>query len=175
MGRSESMWYYQYFRTAGPFLVIMQTVGVGAARPKPKPELKPETAQREPAGQDGAHEEVPGDRTSVETDGGRGNNVTPEPGATVSMQHPTASPIVTTAEDKAAAARITARNDLELYSNNLRNFIEDTKSKLETAVHHAIQWLDVSPESSKEEYEEKRKELEGIVDSIMQELGHKRG
>ena len=36
------------------------------------------------------------------------------------------------------------------------------KSKLETAVNETIQWLDASQEASKEEYEEKQKELEAI-------------
>jgi heat shock protein 1/8 len=37
------------------------------------------------------------------------------------------------------------------------------KSKLEEAVNEAIHWLDSSQEASKEEYEEKQKELEGIA------------
>ena len=36
------------------------------------------------------------------------------------------------------------------------------KSKLETAVNDAIKWLDTSQEVSKEEYEEKQKELEAV-------------
>jgi hypothetical protein len=37
------------------------------------------------------------------------------------------------------------------------------KSKLETAVNEAIKWLNASQEGSKEEYEEKQKELKGIA------------
>jgi heat shock 70kDa protein 1/2/6/8 len=37
------------------------------------------------------------------------------------------------------------------------------KSKLEGAVNDAIKWLDASQEGSKEEYEEKQKELEAIA------------
>lgn len=37
------------------------------------------------------------------------------------------------------------------------------KSKLESAVNDTISWLDSSQEASKEEYEEKQKELEGIA------------
>ena len=44
------------------------------------------------------------------------------------------------------------------------------KSKLETAVNETISWLDNSQEASKEEYEEKQKELEGIANPIMQKL-----
>ncbi|KAF8894526.1 heat shock protein 70 family [Infundibulicybe gibba] len=84
------------------------------------------------------------------------------------------------AEDEAAAARITAKNGLESYAYNLRNSINDEKladkfeaadkTKLETAVNDAIQWLDASQEGSKEEYEEKQKELEAIANPIMQKL-----
>jgi molecular chaperone DnaK (HSP70) len=77
------------------------------------------------------------------------------------------------AEDEAAAARITAKNGLESYSYNLRNSINDEKLadkfdpadkvRLETAVNETISWLDASQEGSKEEYEEKQKELEAIA------------
>ena len=74
------------------------------------------------------------------------------------------------AEDEAAAARIQSENGLESYSYNLRNSITDEKLadkfevgdkvKLESAVNKTIQWLNSSQEASKEEYEEKKKELE---------------
>jgi heat shock protein 1/8 len=81
------------------------------------------------------------------------------------------------AEDEAAAARITAKNALESYSYNLRNSLNDEKlkdkfdaadkAKLEAAVNETIQWLDASQEGSKEEYEEKQKELEGIAKYVL--------
>jgi heat shock protein 1/8 len=84
------------------------------------------------------------------------------------------------AEDEAAASRISSKNALESYAYNLRNSLNDSnladkfeagdKSKLETAVNEAISWLDASHEASKEEYEEKQKELEGIAMPIMQKL-----
>ena len=77
------------------------------------------------------------------------------------------------AEDEAAAARITSKNSLESYAYNLRNSISDEKladkfeaedkKKLEDAVAETIKWLDASQEGSKEEYEEKQKELEAIA------------
>jgi heat shock protein 1/8 len=83
-------------------------------------------------------------------------------------------------EDEAASARIASKNGLESYSYNLRNSINDEKlagkfdpadkKKLEDAVNEAISWLDNSQEASKEEYEEKQKELEGIANPIMQKL-----
>ena len=44
----------------------------------------------------------------------------------------------------------------------MTNFDAADKSKLETAVNDAIKWLDTSQEVSKEEYEEKQKELEAV-------------
>ncbi len=79
-----------------------------------------------------------------------------------------------------SAARISAKNGLESYAYNLRNSMQDEKlaskfepadkEKLDKAVQEAIQWLDVSQEGSKEEYEEKQKELEQIANPIMQKL-----
>jgi heat shock protein 1/8 len=80
------------------------------------------------------------------------------------------------AEDEAAAARITAKNGLETYAYNLRNSVEgDLKDKLDAAdkaaldkaITETISWLDASAEGSKEEYEEKQKELEAIANPIM--------
>ena len=77
------------------------------------------------------------------------------------------------AEDEAAASRIQSKNGLESYAYNLRNSINDEKladkfeagdkAKLDTAVNETIQWLDSSQEASKEEYDEKQKELESIA------------
>jgi heat shock 70kDa protein 1/2/6/8 len=85
-----------------------------------------------------------------------------------------------TAEDEAAASRIAAKNGLESYAYNLRNtltdpstgdkFAPEDKKTLTDAVDEAIKWLDASHEASKEEYEEKQKELEGVANPIMQKL-----
>nr|ANC28023.1 heat shock protein 70 [Polyporus umbellatus] len=84
------------------------------------------------------------------------------------------------AEDEAASARIQAKNGLESYSYNLRNTLQDSttadkfdpadKTKLQSAVDEAIQWLDNSQEASKEEYEGKQKELEAVANPIMQKF-----
>ncbi|CAG7853789.1 Heat shock protein HSS1 [Serendipita indica DSM 11827] len=81
-------------------------------------------------------------------------------------------------EDEAAAARISAKNGLESYTYSLRNTTTDDKladkfdaadkKKLEDAINETIKWLDASQEASKEEYEEKQKELESIANPIMQ-------
>jgi L1 cell adhesion molecule like protein len=83
-------------------------------------------------------------------------------------------------EDEEAASRISAKNGLESYAYNLRNSLQDEKlaskfepadkEKLDKSVQEAIQWLDASQEASKEEYEEKQKELEQIANPIMQKL-----
>ncbi|KAI0082794.1 heat shock cognate 70 [Panus rudis PR-1116 ss-1] len=84
------------------------------------------------------------------------------------------------AEDEAVAARVAAKNGLESYAYNLRNSLTDEKladkfeagdkEKLKSAVDDVISWLDNSQEASKEEYEERQKELEGIANPIMQKL-----
>ena len=68
---------------------------------------------------------------------------------------------------------VSVRRGLESYAYNLRSSLSDEKladkfetadkSKLETAVNEAIKWLDASQEGSKEEYEEKQKELKGVA------------
>ncbi|KAJ7460056.1 heat shock protein 70 kDa, partial [Mycena galericulata] len=84
------------------------------------------------------------------------------------------------AEDEAATARIRSKDAFESYAYNLRNSINDDeladkfepadKRKLERAVNDAIIWLDASQEGSKEEYEEKQKELEAVANPIMQKV-----
>ncbi|KAG8860207.1 70-kilodalton heat shock protein [Serendipita sp. 411] len=81
-------------------------------------------------------------------------------------------------EDEDAAARISAKNGLESYTYSLRNTTQDDKvadkfdpadkKKLEDAITETIKWLDASQEASKEEYEEKQKELESVANPIMQ-------
>ncbi|GAA5864801.1 hypothetical protein JCM3774_004233 [Rhodotorula dairenensis] len=83
------------------------------------------------------------------------------------------------AEDEAEAARIAAKNGLESYAYSLRNSIDgDLKDKIEAsdketldkAVSETVSWLDASAEASKDEYEEKQKELEGVANPIMQKV-----
>ena len=47
-------------------------------------------------------------------------------------------------------------------------FDAEDKEKLQKAVEETIKWLDDSHEASKEEYEDRQKELEGIANPIMQ-------
>jgi len=66
-------------------------------------------------------------------------------------------------EDEVAEARISCRDNLESYVYELRDLLNANKSKLESAINETIAWLDISRSASKEEYEAKRKELEGIA------------
>jgi heat shock protein 5 len=84
-------------------------------------------------------------------------------------------------EDKIMKETIDARNGLEGYAYSMKNTIndedklgdkidEDDKETIEEAVTETIDWLDENPEAEKEEFEEKRKELEGICNPIIQKL-----
>ena len=96
------------------------------------------------------------------------------------MRDTVADLFLSIAEDEAAASRIQAKNGLESYAYNLRNTLTDSatadkfspedKKTLETHVDETIKWLDNSQEASKEEYEEKQKELEGVANPIIQKL-----
>lgn len=84
-------------------------------------------------------------------------------------------------EDEAASARTAARNSLEAYAYDLQYSINDEKfanklepadkRELEDTTQEAILWLDNLQDASKEEYEERQEELEGIADHIMRGYG----
>ena len=84
------------------------------------------------------------------------------------------------AEDAAAQERIQARNDLEGLAYNLRNTLgekqvasrlsKDEKKALEAATEDALKWLESSQEASKEEYIDRKKELESVSNPIMTKL-----
>eukprot|EP01029_Cantina_marsupialis_P009997 TRINITY_DN2294_c0_g2_i1.p1 TRINITY_DN2294_c0_g2~~TRINITY_DN2294_c0_g2_i1.p1 ORF type:complete len:661 (+),score=263.40 TRINITY_DN2294_c0_g2_i1:41-2023(+) len=85
-------------------------------------------------------------------------------------------------EDKSLKEKIDARNGLEGYLYNLRNMIEDEekgvagkisdeeKETIESIVNDALDWLDENDEAEKEELDDKRKEVEKIVNPIMSSL-----
>jgi len=84
-------------------------------------------------------------------------------------------------EDEANRARVEAKNALENYAFQVRNSINDEKlagklsesdkSTVNDAVSRTTSWLDSNQSAEKEEFEEKRKELENIVLPILQKLG----
>jgi len=83
-------------------------------------------------------------------------------------------------QDEEVAERVGARNGLESYAYNLRNSLnepglagkieEGDKSTLTAAVDETIKWLDHNLEASKEEYDHKQKDLEGIANPIMTKI-----
>ena len=79
-------------------------------------------------------------------------------------------------EDKKNAERVEARNNLESYLYNLRNTVVDAKEvklgdedkkKVSVVVEDGIKWLDENSGASKEQFEEKQKECESIVNPIL--------
>jgi len=88
-------------------------------------------------------------------------------------------------EDAKVAERVAAKNGLESYAYSLRNTIQDEKiasileagdkDKLNKAIDETIEWLDHNQEASKEEYESKRKELEGVANPIMTKMYQQAG
>ncbi|EXF80451.1 hypothetical protein COL5a_010922 [Colletotrichum fioriniae] len=80
-------------------------------------------------------------------------------------------------EDEAEAQRVSAKNGLESYAYSLRNTLSDSKvdekleaddkEKLKTEIDTIVTWLDENQQATREEYEERQKELEGIANPIM--------
>ncbi|KAK9779297.1 putative Heat shock protein [Seiridium cardinale] len=80
-------------------------------------------------------------------------------------------------EDEAEGRRVSAKNGLESYAYSLRNTLADSKvdEKLEAGdketlkaeIDKCVAWLDESQQATREEYEERQKELEGIANPIM--------
>ncbi|SPO03966.1 Heat shock 70 kDa protein [Cephalotrichum gorgonifer] len=80
-------------------------------------------------------------------------------------------------EDEAEAARVSAKNGLESYAYSLRNTLSDDKvndkldaadkEKLKAEIDKVVAWLDDNQQGSREEYEERQKELEAVANPIM--------
>jgi len=88
-------------------------------------------------------------------------------------------------EDAKVAERVAAKNGLESYAYQLRNTIQDEKiaslldaadkDKLNKAIDETIEWLDHNQEATKEEYESRRKEIEGVANPIMTKMYQQAG
>merc|ERR1712159_918138 len=84
------------------------------------------------------------------------------------------------AEDENMKVKIEAKNGLENYVYNIRNTINDEKLEgkipaddkkaIQDLVDEAIKWLEAHPNAEKEEYESKRKEVEGKVNPLLQKM-----
>ncbi|KAK6351060.1 70-kilodalton heat shock protein, variant 2 [Orbilia javanica] len=81
------------------------------------------------------------------------------------------------AEDEAEAGRIQAKNQLESYAYSLRNTLGEPaaqekleaadKETLKKAIDETVDWLDNNTTATKDEFESKQKELEGVANPIM--------
>merc|ERR1711935_582449 len=85
-------------------------------------------------------------------------------------------------EDKKVKSRIDGRNGFEGYLYNLKNMMDDEEKgvadkieedeveAIEDAVRDGLEWLEDNQEAEKEDYEEKQKEVEAIVNPIMSKV-----
>uniref|UniRef100_A0A6B2KZD4 Heat shock protein 70 n=1 Tax=Arcella intermedia TaxID=1963864 RepID=A0A6B2KZD4_9EUKA len=83
-------------------------------------------------------------------------------------------------DDKKQKERIEAKNGLENYAYSLRSSLSDEalagklsaedKTKINGAIDAALSWFEKNPAASKEEYDAKQKELEGVAMPIMAKL-----
>merc|ERR1712057_118458 len=78
------------------------------------------------------------------------------------------------AQDNAARERVDARNGLETYCYGLKNSLaegklsDEDKATVEAKVQETMNWLDTAELAEKEEFESMQKELEEIVNPILQ-------
>jgi heat shock protein 5 len=85
-------------------------------------------------------------------------------------------------EDKRVKERIDARNGLESYIFNLKNQLDDddkglaenlsieNRKELEDTIEEMLDWIEDSSEANKEDFDEKQKEIENIVNPIMRKM-----
>jgi heat shock protein 5 len=87
-------------------------------------------------------------------------------------------------EDQKVKDRIDGRNGLEGYLYQVKNTVEDKmadkfddddKETVMTAVQDAMDWLDDNQEVDKEDFEAKQKEVEQVVNPIMQKVYQEAG
>merc|ERR1711871_1846172 len=84
-------------------------------------------------------------------------------------------------EDARVKDRIDGRNGLEGYLYNLKNLLDDEKGvadkiseeeaeEISEAIDDALEWLEDNQELEKEDYEDKQKEVEKLVNPVMEKL-----
>jgi len=84
------------------------------------------------------------------------------------------------AEDEEHKKKVEAKNAVENYAYNMRNTMADDKvggkidagdkTKIETAVEEAIQWLEGNQTAEVDEFEDKLKELEALCNPIISKM-----
>jgi molecular chaperone DnaK (HSP70) len=81
-------------------------------------------------------------------------------------------------QDKAEKEKVQARNELEAYLYNLKNTINDAlgdkmesadKESLLKTVEEALVWLEDHPAGTKDEYDDKQKEVETVANPIIKQ------
>ena len=88
-------------------------------------------------------------------------------------------------EDNKVKERIEAKNSLEQYCYQIKQtvndaklkdkFSEDEKKQIEGKVDEVLKWTNDHPAVSKDEYDAKVKEIEGIFNPIMQKIYQQAG
>merc|ERR1712178_81361 len=79
-------------------------------------------------------------------------------------------------EDKKVRERIEGRNSLESYVYSVKNKINDEeREKVEEIMKETNEWLDENQNAEKEEYEEKQKAMEKVVNPIFSSLYQESG
>jgi L1 cell adhesion molecule like protein len=81
-------------------------------------------------------------------------------------------------EDHKNLERIEAKNHLESYVYQMKNSLADIKDKItpeevssiETTVQEAIEWLNQHQSSEKPEYDQKREEIDKVINPIMMKM-----
>ncbi len=77
-------------------------------------------------------------------------------------------------EDKKNAERVEAKNSLENYVYNIKNTLSNNKvgenKEISEIIENTIKWLDENQMASKEEYEDKQKDIEAIINPIISNL-----
>merc|ERR1712070_438241 len=84
------------------------------------------------------------------------------------------------ARDEEHKQRVDAKNGLENYVYSIRNTMDDPKSEgkipdndkasITTIVDETIKWIDANQSASKNDYDAKKKEIEGIVGPLLQKM-----
>ena len=82
-------------------------------------------------------------------------------------------------EDRLVRDRMNARNGLESYVYNLKNSLDEAddsalpvqdKKEVMDMIDEILDWLEEYPDSSKEDFDEKQKELEQIANPLMRQM-----
>jgi L1 cell adhesion molecule like protein len=82
------------------------------------------------------------------------------------------------AEDAKAAARVTAKNQLEAFAYSTKSSVEQAKDKLDSADRDkavaacdaCLQWLDSNQNAETDEFEHQKKELEAVVHPLFAKM-----